>query len=176
MAIQRGLGRGLDASCRDSARTWTPGRHFRAGGGYRPIPTSRGVISTRPHMEELADPFGKARAQAILLRALKGEEARYEMVAGERRWRASQWPAKRHPGHRPGDDRRQSWPSPWWRTSSARTSTRLRKRGHGQLQERFGLTQEDLAKRWARVVRPWPTPCVAPAHRPYAGTTFAWVG
>ena len=97
MAVKRkGLGRGLDALLGPVADV-TSGR--REGDQLRNIPVdllSRGQYQPRLDMrpdslEELADSIrAQGVVQPILVRHLPGDGGRYEIIAGERRWRAAQ--------------------------------------------------------------------------------------
>ena len=97
MAVKRkGLGRGLDALLGPVVDD-TSGR--REGDQLRNIPVdllSRGQYQPRQDMrqdtlEELADSIrAQGVVQPILVRHLSGDSGRYEIIAGERRWRAAQ--------------------------------------------------------------------------------------
>ena len=88
---QKGLGRGLDALL--------PGSENGGGETQRSLPVSclqAGKYQPRTQMdkgslEELAASIrARGLMQPILVRPLNGGEERYEIIAGERRWRAAQ--------------------------------------------------------------------------------------
>jgi ParB family chromosome partitioning protein len=94
-AKKRGLGRGLDALLGSSA---APDRGEDADGDLRNLPIDviqRGRYQPRLDMhpdtlQELADSIrAQGVVQPIVVRPV-GEPGRYEIIAGERRWRASQ--------------------------------------------------------------------------------------
>ncbi len=96
------LGRGLDALLsQPSGRTGTGEEPAASGGALRHLPVDllqRGRYQPRSDMrqdslEELADSIrAQGVVQPIVVRPLAGSgaETRYEIVAGERRWRAAQ--------------------------------------------------------------------------------------
>ncbi|SHJ03866.1 ParB/RepB/Spo0J family partition protein [Wenxinia saemankumensis] len=94
----RGLGRGLSALMSDVA----PVQGDESGAARRPD-TRLPIESIEPnpdqprrrfdegHLRELADSIReKGVIQPIIVRAAPGQEGRYQIVAGERRWRAAQ--------------------------------------------------------------------------------------
>src|SRR5579862_6355717 len=91
---QRGLGRGLSALIGDeTARTEGPARGSRA----LPVAFLRpNRLQPRKHFDpddlnDLANSIReKGMLQPILVRPIKGEPDAFEIVAGERRWRAAQ--------------------------------------------------------------------------------------
>jgi len=151
MAIQRGLGRGLDALLSGFGEDMaTPDVIFVPVEDIRPNPHQPRRDFDQAAMQELAESIRESGVlQPILLRALKGEEARYELVAGERRWRASQLAGKNDiPAivREMTDD--QSLAIALVENLQREDLNPVEEAvGMGQLQERFGLTQEDLAKR-----------------------------
>ena len=94
---QRGLGRGLDALFR--------GQQENEGGGavqmlsiaeVRPNPEQPRQIFSEEALSELAESIrAQGVLQPILVRPASGDEGKYEIVAGERRWRASQLAGQR---------------------------------------------------------------------------------
>ena len=93
MPKKRGLGRGLEALLGPSARSQSGG----AESSLRELPVDliqRGRYQPRTHMNEeaLQELANSIRAQGIVqpvvVRAVSG--GRYELIAGERRWRAAQ--------------------------------------------------------------------------------------
>lgn len=96
MNKKRGLGRGLDALLGIGAEKPTPDES--RGDALRMLPVDliqRGKyqprLSIRPEaLQELADSIkAQGLIQPVLVRPL-GEGGRYELIAGERRWRAAQ--------------------------------------------------------------------------------------
>ncbi len=97
---KRGLGRGLSALMADVAPVTPPSSEApRAVVGERLVPVDR--ISpnpnqprrdfTREHLHELTESIReKGIIQPLILREKSGEAGKYEIVAGERRWRAAQ--------------------------------------------------------------------------------------
>jgi ParB family transcriptional regulator, chromosome partitioning protein len=87
--------------------------------------------------------------QPILIRPLRGEDARYELVAGERRWRAAQLAGKTEIpaiAREMADD--ESLAVALVENLQREDLNAMEEAaGFAQLQERFGLTQDDLAKR-----------------------------
>lgn len=151
MAIQRGLGRGLDALLSGFGEDMaTPDVIFAPVEDIRPNPNQPRRDFDQAALEELAQSIRETGVlQPILLRFLTGEEARYELVAGERRWRASQLAGKNDiPAivREMTDD--QSLAIALVENLQREDLNPIEEAvGIGQLQERFGLTQEDLAKR-----------------------------
>jgi len=100
----RGLGRGLSAllgegEAADAARDSEQGGPSRSGAGIRVIPLE--FLEPNPdqprkrfdeaELDELAASIAdKGLLQPLLVRPLSGPDERYQIVAGERRWRASQ--------------------------------------------------------------------------------------
>lgn len=151
MAIQRGLGRGLDALLSGFGEDMgTPDVIFVPVEDIRPNPNQPRRDFDQAALQELAESIRESGVlQPILLRALSGEESRYELVAGERRWRASQLAGKADvPAivREMTDD--QSLAIALVENLQREDLNPIEEAvGMGQLQERFGLTQEDLAKR-----------------------------
>lgn len=94
---QRGLGRGLDALLGDMPETEDEARQAEAEGELRELPIDaieRGRYQPRSGfdpdaLQELADSIrAQGVVQPVVVRALDDE--RYELIAGERRWRAAQ--------------------------------------------------------------------------------------
>lgn len=101
MAKQRGLGRGLDAlfedeeatfAVRDDAPLLTPGPRRTLGiGQLIPNPDQPRTYFDPKAISDLADSIRQhGLIQPILVRPVPGHVEMYEIVAGERRWRASQ--------------------------------------------------------------------------------------
>jgi ParB family chromosome partitioning protein len=94
---RRGLGRGLSALLGDEAGAETPAEASKRPPTHLPIAALRpGRFQPRTHFdeEEMAALTQSIRAQGILqpilVRRLADEPGAYEIVAGERRWRAAQ--------------------------------------------------------------------------------------
>ncbi len=101
MAKQRGLGRGLDAlfedeeatfAVRDDAPLLSPGPRRTLGiGQLVPNPDQPRTHFDPKAISDLADSIRQhGLIQPILVRPIPGQTEMYEIVAGERRWRASQ--------------------------------------------------------------------------------------
>ena len=109
--------------------------------------------------------------QPVLVRET-GDD-RYELIAGERRWRA----AKRARCRRSRPSSRSRATTPRSSRPSSRTSTRRPQpaRGGGayqQLIEDFGLTHDDLSRRVSRAAPRSPTPCGSTScRRPSSGSS-----
>ncbi len=100
MAKKRGLGRGLDAllgATREAEPDTPPAAEPVPAGSTRTLPVEqvqRGRYQPRRHFDEdklreLADSIAaQGMVQPIVVRPVDGE--RYEIIAGERRWRAAQ--------------------------------------------------------------------------------------
>ena len=127
------LGRGLSALMGEAS-----GARRRAGEGVRTLPIEmlqpgpfqpRGPIDPGP-LQELADSIKEHGVlQPILVREKPGARGEYEIIGGERRWRAAQL-AQLHEVPvllRNLDDTRGHGRRAWSRTCNARTSTRWRK-------------------------------------------------
>ncbi|MEW5772774.1 MAG: ParB/RepB/Spo0J family partition protein [Thermodesulfobacteriota bacterium] len=151
MAIQRGLGRGLDALLSGFGEDMaTPDVLYVPVEDIRPNPNQPRRDFDQAALEELAESIRESGVlQPILLRSMTGGEARYELVAGERRWRASQLAGKSDiPAivREMTDD--QSLAIALVENLQREDLNPIEEAvGFGQLQERFGLTQEDLARR-----------------------------
>jgi ParB family transcriptional regulator, chromosome partitioning protein len=95
-ARHRGLGRGLSALIGDEAGTARGDQPARAGrtlpvAFLRPNPFQPRKNFKREELEDLANSIReKGILQPILVRPVKGETEVFEIVAGERRWRAAQ--------------------------------------------------------------------------------------
>jgi ParB family chromosome partitioning protein len=151
MAIQRGLGRGLDALLSGFGEDMgTPDVIFVPVEDIRPNPNQPRRDFDKAALQELAESIRESGVlQPILLRALTGEPSRYELVAGERRWRASQLAGKADiPAIVRDMTDDQSLAIALVENLQREDLNPIEEAvGMGQLQERFGLTQEDLAKR-----------------------------
>jgi ParB family chromosome partitioning protein len=97
----RSLGRGLDALLSKPAETLTGSKSVAEEGEFRHVPVDllqRGQFQPRMDMrseslEELSESIqAQGVVQPIVIRPLEGGtgETRYEIIAGERRWRAAQ--------------------------------------------------------------------------------------
>ncbi|HEY5718780.1 MAG TPA: ParB/RepB/Spo0J family partition protein, partial [Gammaproteobacteria bacterium] len=96
-ARKRGLGRGLDALLGGSARAAEPARGPGSEGTLRNLPVDlvqRGRYQPRSDMrpESLEDLANSIRAQGVVQPVVVRPvgDGRYELIAGERRWRAAQ--------------------------------------------------------------------------------------
>ncbi|WP_230974716.1 ParB/RepB/Spo0J family partition protein [Brevundimonas vitis] len=97
---QRGLGRGLSALLGEQATEPAPvsgegnlptGVRLVPIEQLKPNPDQPRRIFTQPELEELASSIrDKGVLQPILVRALPDEPGHWQIIAGERRWRASQ--------------------------------------------------------------------------------------
>jgi len=98
---KRGLGRGLDALLGNSnlGSDTAPAPAARAGDGLRELPVD--LIDRSPYqprsnfneeaLQELADSIrAQGVVQPIVVRPRPGKTGRFELIAGERRWRAAQ--------------------------------------------------------------------------------------
>lgn len=97
---KRGLGRGLDALLGNSSLNDTAAVPVaKAGDGLKQLPVD--LIDRSPYqprsnfneeaLQELADSIrAQGVVQPIVVRPRPGKPGRYELIAGERRWRASQ--------------------------------------------------------------------------------------
>ena len=113
---------------------------------------SRGARFDEEALQALADSRARARVAAARARAPASPGGTYELVAGERRWRAAQlaglesMPALVRPrddAHRSRSRSSRTWP--------ARTSTRSRRRAPcAALVEELGLTREEVGRRVGR--------------------------
>lgn len=100
MAVKkRGLGRGLDALLGVNAVSTAAGAGAGQGGRLYEFPVDiihRGQFQPRNNfesgaLEELADSIrAQGVVQPIVVRPLAGKPGHYEIIAGERRWRATQ--------------------------------------------------------------------------------------
>jgi ParB family transcriptional regulator, chromosome partitioning protein len=100
---QRGLGRGLDALFEDEEETFAGAAEKQNGESAPPSKRTLGIGQLVPNanqprthfdpkaIAELADSIKQhGLIQPILVRPVAGQKDMYEIVAGERRWRASQ--------------------------------------------------------------------------------------
>ncbi|MDZ4317335.1 MAG: ParB/RepB/Spo0J family partition protein, partial [Phenylobacterium sp.] len=95
---QRGLGRGLSALMGEAVEAPTAAGATLPSGVQRvpieslkPNPDQPRKIFTQEHLEELtASIRDKGVLQPILVRSQPGEDGVWQIIAGERRWRASQ--------------------------------------------------------------------------------------
>lgn len=95
---QRGLGRGLSALLGEAdAVTITPGQPLPSGVQMAPIETLKPnpdqprKTFTPENLDELSQSIrDKGVLQPILVRSQPGEDGMWQIIAGERRWRASQ--------------------------------------------------------------------------------------
>ncbi len=96
---QRGLGRGLSALLGEPVAEAAPVRGGAAPGGVlmapieslKPNPDQPRKIFTRAELEELTESIrDKGILQPILVRPQPGEDEVWQIIAGERRWRAAQ--------------------------------------------------------------------------------------
>lgn len=151
MAVQRGLGRGLDALLQGFGEDLgAPDVIFAPVEDIRPNPNQPRRDFEPAALAELSESIRERGVlQPILLRALKGEDVRYELVAGERRWRASQMAGKTDiPAIVREMTDEESLAVAMVENLQREDLNPIEEAvGLGQLQERFGLTQEDLAKR-----------------------------
>ena len=94
---QRGLGRGLDALFRGQQESEGGSAvHMLAIAEVRPNPEQPRQIFSEEALAELAESIRtQGVLQPILVRPVGGSEEKYEIVAGERRWRASQLAGQR---------------------------------------------------------------------------------
>jgi ParB family chromosome partitioning protein len=94
---RRGLGRGLSALLEEAQAAVTPERRREAGVVELPIeavrrnPEQPRRTFAQPELDELADSIREHGViQPILVRPLDDPAGNYEIIAGERRWRAAQ--------------------------------------------------------------------------------------
>jgi ParB family chromosome partitioning protein len=160
----RGLGRGLSAllgegEAVDAAREMesASGLESRAAGGVRTIPVE--LIEPNPdqprktfneaELAELAESIAeKGLIQPLLVRPLSGPAERYQIVAGERRWRAAQ-KARLHEAPcvvRELTDRETLEIAIVENVQRADLNAVEEARALRQLVETFGHTQEDVAR------------------------------
>ncbi|KAA5803834.1 ParB/RepB/Spo0J family partition protein [Alkalicaulis satelles] len=159
----RGLGRGLSALLgegeeAEALRSDAPDAPARTGtGGARTLPVA--VLSPNPdqprkrfdeaELDALAQSIsGQGLLQPILVRPLPGDPERYQIVAGERRWRAAQR-AGLHDVPvviRELTDRETMEIAIVENVQRADLNPVEEARALSQLVERFGHTQEDVAK------------------------------
>lgn len=153
-ASKRGLGRGLSALFGDEAEDYAaldkvrstksvPVEHIRPG-KYQPR-----RVFTEEAIDELAQSIrAKGVLQPLLVRRDPDDPTRYELIAGERRWRAAQR-AQLHEVPvviRDMDDREAAEISLVENIQRADLSPLEEAEGYKRLIEEFQYTQEDLAK------------------------------
>ena len=144
---KRGLGRGLGALL---SSTPTEADTLLEVGveEIEPNPNQPRKVFNSNALDELS---ASIKASGVIQPVIvRRQGAGYQLVAGERRWRAARQaglaPASRRSCARSRTPRASSWP--WSRTSSGRTSIRWRRpRRSTSSSMRFGWTQEELAQR-----------------------------
>ena len=156
MAEKRGLGRGLSALMADIDVSAPDKAGSSSGGGERVVPIER--VEPNPDqprrdfvkadLEELADSIRtKGIIQPLIVRTHPKHAERYEIVAGERRWRAAQM-AQLHEVPvvlRQLNDTEVLEIAIIENIQRADLNPVEEAMGYRQLQEKFGHTQEQLA-------------------------------
>jgi ParB family chromosome partitioning protein len=156
-AKQRGLGRGLSALMADVAEDTTPTTDEAPKPADRSIPIEK--ISPNPDqprrsfdqekLDDLAASIKeKGIIQPLIVRSKPGKEGEFEIVAGERRWRAAQM-AKLHDVPvlvREFDDTEVLEVAIIENIQRADLNPVEEAAGYQQLMDRFGHTQEKLAE------------------------------
>ena len=146
------LGRGLSALLGDAAVSPASG-----GPGLRSLPIAQiepGPFQPREAMDEasLAELAASVREhgvlQPILVRPLKGEPGRYQIIGGERRWRAAQAAGLHEVPVLARDfSDREAMAAGLVENLQRQDLNALEEaEGYGRLVEQFGLTQEALAR------------------------------
>lgn len=154
---KKGLGRGLSALLADIAQPEEPARPASAGSGARQIPIEQ--VHPNPnqprrdfddkHLQDLAASIReKGIIQPLILRPRPGNPTEYEIVAGERRWRAAQLAAVHElPAViRELDDTEVLEVAIIENIQRADLNAVEEALGYRQLMDRFGHTQERLAE------------------------------
>ena len=147
----RGLGKGLSALLGEAATAATP------GAGLRTLPVSvlePGPFQPRDAMdegalEELAASMKEHGVlQPILVRPRKGDAARFQIIGGERRWRAAQKAGLHEvPALVRDFSDREAMAAGLVENLQRQDLNALEEaEGYGRLTQQFGLTQEALAK------------------------------
>lgn len=147
----RGLGKGLSALLGEAATAATP------GAGLRTLPVSvlePGPFQPRDAMdegalEELAASMKEHGVlQPILVRPRKGDAARFQIIGGERRWRAAQKAGLHEvPALVRDFSDREAMAAGLVENLQRQDLNALEEaEGYGRLTQQFGLTQDALAK------------------------------
>ena len=168
MARRSGLGKGLSALIPSEAYG---GVRFRHSGWSRSPHIRPNRVPARSHFDEesLASLAASIKEvgllKPVLVRELVGETESYELIAGERRWRAARRAGLSDDSGSGPDSRRPREPraGPGREPASRRPQPLEEAAAYQQLIDEFGLTHEQVATRMGKGRAPSPTPAPAAA-------------